>query len=108
MEKKLGKITSINLGLKDSRLGLLITLGGASWGVTDFKGTWDAETIKRTEHAQWTEEERSQAHDEIMRFISKLFKEAKVDSIDKLKNIPIEASFYGNTLSNWRILTEVI
>ena len=111
MEKRLGKITSVRFGLggyQDACLGLSVSLGDGSWGVGDFKGTWDAESIKRSEYAKWTEEDRSKGYDETMRFLSKLLKEAKVDSVDKLKDVPVEVTFDGNVLKEWRILTEVI
>jgi hypothetical protein len=111
MEKRLGKITSVRFGhggYQDAMLGLSVSLGDGSWGVGDFKGNWDAELIKHTEHTKWTEEDRSKGYNETMRFVSKLLKEAKVDTIDKLKNIPVEVTFDGNLLKEWRILTEVI
>jgi hypothetical protein len=43
-----------------------------------------------------------------MRFLSKLLKDAKVRSVDKLKGIPVEAIFDGNVLKEWRVLTEVL
>tara|TARA_B110000503_G_scaffold116513_1_gene175705 strand:+ start:3123 stop:3458 length:336 start_codon:yes stop_codon:yes gene_type:complete len=111
MEKKLGKIEKVSFGLggyQNVQLGISLTLGNGTWGVGDFKGDWDAESIKRSEYTQWTEEDRSKSYDETMRYVSKLLKEAKVDSVDKLKDKPIEATFDGNTLKEWRILTEVL
>jgi hypothetical protein len=111
MEKKLGKIEKVSFGLggyQNVQLGISLTLGNGTWGVGDFKGNWDAESIKRSEYTQWTEEDRSKSYDETMRYVSKLLKEAKVDSVDKLKDKPIEATFDGNTLKEWRILTEVL
>ena len=111
MEKRLGKITSVNFGLggyQDAMLGLTIGLGNGSWGVSDFKGTWDAETIERDEYTKWTEEDRTKGYDETMRYLSKLFKDAKVSCVYKLKNIPVEVTFDGNLLKEWRILTEVL
>jgi hypothetical protein len=64
--------------------------------------------IKRSENTKWTEEDRTKSIDESIRFISKLLKEAKVDSVDKLKNIPVEVTFEGMMLKEWRILTEVL
>jgi len=43
-----------------------------------------------------------------MRFVSKLLKEAKVDNVDKLKGIPVEVTFDGMMLKEWRVLTEVL
>lgn len=111
MEKKLGKIKEVRFGLggyQHAMLGLTVSLGTDGWGVGDFKGSWDAETIKRTESTKWTEEERSKGYDETMRYLSKLLKDAKVDSVDKLKGVPVEVTFDGNMLKEWRILTEVI
>lgn len=42
------------------------------------------------------------------REILKLLKEAKVDSINQLCNIPVECTFDFTTLKSFRILTEVI
>lgn len=111
MEKKLGKIESVRFGLggyQDVMLGLSVTLSGEGWGVGDFKGTWDAESIKVSSSTQWTEKERSKQYDDTMRYLSKLLKEAKVTSVDKLKGIPVECIFDGNLLKEWRVLTEVL
>ena len=111
MEKKLGKIQSVRFGhggYQDSCIGLSVTLGNGSWGVGDFKGAWDPEMVKRSDNTQWTEEDRSKGFDDAMRFVSKLLKEADVDSVDQLKDIPVEVTFDGMMLKEWRILTEVI
>ena len=43
-----------------------------------------------------------------MRYLSKLLNDAKVDSVDKLKGIPVEVTLEDNTLKEWRVLTEVL
>ncbi len=111
MEKKLGKIESVRFGhggYQDAMLGLQVTLSAKGWGVGDFKGSWDAELIKHTEHTKWTEEDRDKGYSDTMRFLSKLLKDAKVDSVDKLKGVPVEVTFDGMMLKEWRILTEVL
>jgi hypothetical protein len=111
MKKKLGKIESVRFGLggyQDAMLGLSVTLSGEGWGVSDFKGTWDAESVKRSEYTKWTEEERSKGYDDTMRFISKLLKDAKASHVEKLKGCPVEVTFDGNILHEWRVLTEVL
>lgn len=111
MEKRLGKIQSVRFGhggYQDACIGLSVTLGNKGWGVGDFKGTWDPEMIERSEYTKWTEEDRVKGFDETMRLVSKLLKEAKVDSVDKLKDIPVEVTFDGMMLQEWRILTEVL
>ncbi len=111
MEKRLGKIEVVKFGhggYQDACIGLSVTLAGEGWGVSDFKGTWDPELIKRSDSTKWTEEERSKNLDETLRFVSKLLKEAKVDSVDRLQGVPVEVSFNGMLLDEWRILTEVL
>ena len=63
MEKKLGKIESVKFGLggyQSVMFGLSVTLSGQSWGVGDFKGTWDCENIKVSELTKWTEADTEQ------------------------------------------------
>lgn len=111
MEKRLGKIKNVSFGhggYQDAMIGLNVTIEGEGWGVSDSKVAWDAEMIECTKHCKWTEADRDKQYAEIMRYLSKLLKDAKVSSVDKLKGIPIEAIFDGNLLKKWRILTEVI
>lgn len=112
MEKKLGKIESVSFGLggyQGAMLGLHVTLSvGVGVFVGDSRANWDAEQIKWTEHTQWSEEDRDGWYSEIMRYVSSLLKDAKVDTVDKLKGKPVEVTFDGNTLKEWRILTEVL
>jgi hypothetical protein len=111
MEKRLGKIEDVHFGLggyQGAMLGLHVTLGDGSWGVGDSRANWDSEQIKWTEHTQWSEEDRNVWYAEIMKYVSKLLKDAKVDSVEKLKGKPVEVTFNGNTLKEWRILTEVL
>ncbi len=111
MEKKLGKIESVTFGhggYQDAMIGLNVTLSNGGWGVGDSKCAWDAEMIKWDKNCKWTEADRDKQYAEIMRYLSKLLKDAKVNSVDKLKGIPVEVTFEGNMLKEWRILTEVI
>ena len=111
MEKKLGKIQDVKLGLggyQDVTLGIHLTLGDGSWGVGYSNSAWDPEIMKCDKHCKWTEEERTLQFSEIMRYVSKLLSDAKVNCVSKLNGIPIEATFEKNTLKSWRILTEVL
>lgn len=111
METKLGKIESIRFGhggYQDAMLGIHFTLSGSAWGVCDSKCAWDAEQIKWTESCEWTENTRHKWYSDIMYYISELLAQAKVNSIDKLMGKPVEATFDGNVLKSWRILTEVL
>ena len=112
IEKLLGKITSIHYGLggyQDAQLGLSITLEGKGWGISTFIGIWDYSHISSpTEFHKWTEKDKTNELVEVNRKISELLKQAKVSTIDQLKNVPIEAKFECGTLKEWRILTEVL
>ena len=111
MEKKLGKIESVRFGIggySDSMIGLHVTLGAKGWGVSDSRSAWDSERTKWTENCKWTESDRDKQYSELLRYISKLLKDADVDSVDKLKGVPVEITFDGNILKEWRILTEVL
>jgi hypothetical protein len=111
MEKRLGKITSVSFGLggyQGAMLGLHISLGNDGWGVSDSRDQWDAEQISCSERTKWSESDRDVWYAEIMRYVSKLLKDDKVDSVDKLKGKPVEVTFDGNILKEWRILTEVL
>jgi hypothetical protein len=108
MRKELGKIQSARYGFggyQDAQFGLSVTLGGESWGVGDFWGGWADEP---STYAKWTKEDQIRHHGETADRICALLKSAKVTSVEKLIGKPVEVLFDGNTLSSWRILTEVI
>ena len=110
MRKELGKIQDIYFGIggyQDACIGLNITLGGEGWGVGDNKVAWDANMIS-SKGAKWTEQDRDKQYAEIMRYISDLLSQAKVNKVEKLKGIPVEVTFEGNLLKEWRILKEVL
>ena len=111
MEKKLGRIENVKFGIggyQNAMIGLHITLGNNGWGVQDSRSAWDAENIKYSKNSKWTEADRDKKYAEIVRYLSKLLKDAKVNNIDKLKGIPVEVTFEDNMLKEWRILTEVL
>ena len=111
MEKRLGKIKNVRFGIggyQDCQLGVHFELGGDSWGVTNSRSVWDPTRVKCEEYTQWTEEDRNKQMNDIMRYVSSLLYEAKVDNVNDLKGKPIECTFEGNILKEWRILTEVL
>lgn len=109
MTKELGKIESIFFGKDDrGKLGLHITFTFGAKGVQWSEGFWDLSTVNHSENCVWTEKEREDLFLVLIKDISKYLNEAKVDKIDRLKNIPVELTFTGNLLKDWRILTEVI
>ena len=109
--KELGKIDTVSFGLggyQGAMLGIHFSFSFKGAGCCDSKDAWDAEKLKWSERCEWTEEDRSDAYDKIMRFVSKLLSDAKVESVSELKNIPVECTFENGTLKDWRILTEVL
>jgi len=110
--KELGKITSVHFGLggyQDCQLGLSLSFEGKNgWGCGVFIGNWDVNSIKHSKGCKWTEKDRKKWHDELCRKVSEILKQAKVNDVSKLLNIPVEVEFEFNTLKNWRILEEVL
>ncbi|MDH4263948.1 MAG: hypothetical protein OEV78_12990 [Spirochaetia bacterium] len=111
IEKKLGKITNIKFGIggyQDAMLGLHYSFSGDGWSADSSESAWDCELIKWSINCKWSESDRDKQYTDIMRSVSKLLKQAKVDSVDKLKNIPVEVLFENYALKSWRILEEVL
>lgn len=108
--KFLGKIESIKFGLDSSRIGLFYTLTFDKCCETQSSNSvWDPEQIKVTSYTKWTEDDRDVQLAQLMRYISKLLSEAKVNDINKLVGKPIEVTIDEfNSLKSWRILTEVL
>lgn len=112
-EKVLGKIKSIEFGItgyNDMMLGYSIefSLDGGSMGVSTSEGFLDYNRVKHSEHCKWTEEERDIGMVNMLKKLSDVLKLAKVNTIDKLKDIPVEVTLEGNTFKSWRVLTEVL
>ena len=111
IEKKLGKISKVKFGIggyQDAMIGVYFTLEGKGWGVGADRSAWDAQMIKHSDSCKWTEEDRDNQYADIIRYLSKLFMDAKVTSINDLKDIPVECTFENNKLKEWRVLTEVM
>jgi len=107
MRKELGKIRSISLGdggYQDAMFGFSFELGGDGWGVTDFWGAWS----DWSEGCEWTIEDQNKAFLASLLKIKGILCDAKKDDLSKLKGVPIEVEFDGNTLKSWRILKEVL
>ncbi len=110
-DKKLGKIESVYFGIggyQDAMIGIHLSFAFSGSGVCDSRCAWDAEKIKWSKNCKWTEEDRDKQYADIMRYVSELLNQAKVDRVEKLKGVPVEVTFEGNILKEWRILTEVL
>lgn len=111
MSKQLGKISHVKFGIggyQDCCLGIFFSFSFDGTGCNSDKSAWDKNRIKHTAHSKWSEDDRSKQYAEIMRYVSDLLSDAKVESVDKLKGVPIEAEFDGMKLVSWRILKEVL
>lgn len=108
IEKSIGKISHISLGFggyQDAQFGLSVTLSGSSWDVGDFKGFWSRNPDSS---CRWTSKDKDLALLIMLYFIQDLLRDAHIDSLDKLKDKPVEVTFKDNGLQSWRILTEVL
>ncbi len=109
MEPLLGKITHVSFGMggyQDAMIGISFTLGGDGWGVGDFWGDWANE---RSPDAKWSYEGRYQNLGKVTLRVRKLLEDAKVQSVDQLKGIPVRVYLKDfNALSHWEVLKEVL
>lgn len=106
--KELGRIQKASFGwggYQDVMIGFTFSLGGESWGVTDHRGMWG---IKHTESCKWTEESRLHQLGEADMWVKDILVAAKKTELAQLPGTPIEATFEGNRLVSWRVLTEVL
>lgn len=110
--KELARIQSVRFGFggyQGAMFGVSFTLSGKGWGVEDFWGAWAPGVVDPDKHSQWTEAERSAQLADLCGRLSRLMKEAGVDEISKLTNMPIEVTFKDySMLDTWRLLTEVL
>lgn len=108
MEKRLGKISSVHfgyVGYQDMQFGLQLEFQSQGWGVsTSISDAW-ALDIKP---GPWTEEDRDSGYAKTMRELNRIMREAKVYDVNRLKGIPVELTFEGNVLKDWRVLSEVL
>lgn len=113
-EKRIGKITAAIFGVggyQDAAFGLSLTFESkrGAWGVGTFiNGGWCPGRIDPDKHCQWTEEDRGRQQIEMCRKIAETLNAAAVDDVAKLVGKPVEVTFEGNRLKDWRILTEAI
>jgi hypothetical protein len=108
MRKELGKVKSASYGFggyQECQFGLSVSLGAASWGVSDFWGFWSDDPGPG---AKWTKEDQHRFHGETVDRIHKLLSSAKAKDVASLVGKPVEVEFDGMMLKSWRVLTEVI
>lgn len=108
---RLGKIKSIDLVLEDSKLGLkvLLVLEGSSEVVDFTNWSWCKTIVPVEGRHNWTKQDRDIASAQVMKFINQLLLDAKKNSLQRLAEVPIEATLKDrNLLQSFRILTEVL
>lgn len=111
MEKSLGKIKTAYFGLggyQDMCIGIHLNFEFDGCGIGTSECAWDPARMKCSSYAKWTEEDRSKELDGIMRYISQLLCDAKVDRVEKLVGIPVEITTENRTFKSFRVLTEVL
>jgi len=103
----LGKISAVNFGVDEGRIGLRLTLEG-SWCVMTSHQVWDPTVTPPGEYSKWTIEDQDKELASMMRKVSKLLNDAKVSDIRELLGKPVEFTSEDGMLKSWRILTEVL
>ena len=105
-EKYLGKIESVEFGFVPDReylfgLRLEFRMGGC--------GTCWSDTVNISEECKWeSKEERNKEITAMVDRLSAVMKDAKVNDVSKLKNIPVEVNFEDGWCKGFRVLTEVL
>jgi len=108
IKKELGKIKRATYGFggyQEAQFGISFTFGGEWGGVGTFWGEW---ADPPPDGAEWTVEDQDIKFANTTRKIIKIMQEAKVTNVTKLVGTPVEVVFDGNTLKDWRVLTEVL
>jgi hypothetical protein len=107
--KELGKIQSATFGLggyQDAQIGFWLSFGGDSWGVSGSGG--GAWAMELSAHCKWTEADRQHELASAAMKLAKTLEQAKKRQVQDLVGVPVEVTFDGNILKDWRILTEVL
>lgn len=116
LERKIGKIRAVRLGMggyQSAQFGLEIDLGGGrneSWAVTWTKMVWSKRHIKdpKKSYCKWTTEDRRTVYADITEFLDELMEKAEVNDFQNLVGTPVEVTFDGMELKEWRVLEEAI
>jgi len=106
--KELMKITRATFGFggyDDAQFGLSLSFEGKGCGTDTFIGAW---SFPPSEHAQWTVADQSQLFADAVRLLVSTLTDAKKKHVGELVGVPVEVTFEGNMLKEWRVLTELI
>ncbi len=103
--KELGKIQSVSFGRHEDRpflFGLHLVFKIEGGGVAHDL------IVNLSENCKWETADRNETIVGMVEFVNQLLKEAQVNYVSELKNIPVEITFNGNCFESFRILTEVL
>lgn len=110
IKKELGKISYVRFGYggyDDAMFGATFTFEMQGSGVGDFWGFWPL-TMQRSEYTKWLDSDRDYVVLDTQRRVEAVMKAAKVRDFKDLVGVPVEVTIEDNTLSSWRVLTEVL
>lgn len=106
--KELGKITHASFGMggyQECMVGLSLAFGSKGWGVNTFYGGW---AIERSEYAKWSEADRMHEIGKAGMKLAELLQKVGKRDVKELVGTPVEVTFAGNELKDWRLLDEVL
>ena len=103
---QLGKITIAHFGFVPDQaylLGLQLCFSGEAWGVYDYV------VINISKGCQWVSlDQKSNEMSRVLTRTQEILEQAKVHTVEQLTGKPVEVTFEGTTMLDWRILTEVL
>lgn len=107
-EKLLGKIDFAEYGTFEDRPFLMgLQLGFSMNGCGVMSG--GQYTVNMSKECKWdSKEEREHTITKYVDNVYEILKQAKVNYVSQLKNIPVEITIENNTFKDFRILTEVL
>lgn len=108
MEKKLGKINKVkfgHVGYQECQMGLSLEFKIGTHGAVG-SGVYGG--FASTPSDSGDMDKTKEAHAKMVLGVAKIMSESNVDDIMDLIDLPVELTFDGNVLKDWRILTEVL
>lgn len=118
MIEKLGKIKSVKFGFggyQDVQIVFSFEVGGEGWGTNvTYECGWGHVSKKELKDPKstykWTHEDRLKTLGEKAYDVVEIMQKAKVDSLDKLKGIPVKVFFESECGRNhgFEVLTDVL
>lgn len=109
-KKYLGKITSIDIELMDSRVSLCTSFeftGGCTCSSVSYWSK-DIDPFPISKYTEWTEDDRVLEKVRLLDLVEEILTKSKKRRLSQLKNCPVEIEFKDNYLVSWRILEEVL